>query len=54
MKNWVLGAISGGLAGLAGAWLVSEYDFNLFFVILIGAAIGFVIGALAKIIKKRK
>lgn len=52
MKNWMIGAISGGLAGLVGALLISEYDFSLLFVILIGAIIGLCIGFLNKLIKK--
>jgi uncharacterized membrane protein YjjB (DUF3815 family) len=53
MKNWTIGAISGGLAGLVGALLISEYNFSLLFVILIGAIIGFCVGLLAKLIKRR-
>lgn len=54
MKNWMVGAISGGLAGLVGAWLISEYDFSLLVIVLIGSAIGFAVGALIKIVKKKK
>jgi len=53
MKNWTIGAISGGLAGIAGAWLSSEYDFSLLSIVLIGALIGFGVGMLSKIIKKK-
>jgi ABC-type enterochelin transport system permease subunit len=54
MKNWTIGAISGGLAGIAGAWLSSEYNFSLFLIILIGAIIGFAIGVISKLMKKKK
>jgi hypothetical protein len=53
MKNWVIGAVSGGFAGLVGALLISEYNFSLLSVVLIGAVIGFCIGLLAKLIKRR-
>lgn len=54
MKNWTIGAISGGLAGVVGAWLISDYDFSLLFVILIGAIIGVCVGTIAKFVKKKK
>jgi len=54
MKNWKIGAISGGFAGLVGAWLVSEYDFSLLVVIVIGALIGIGIGLIPKLIKRKK
>jgi len=54
MKNWTIGAISGGLAGIAGAWLSSEYNFSLLLIIFIGAIIGLGIGVIPKLIKKKK
>ncbi len=54
MKNWTIGAISGGLAGMAGAWLSSEYNFSLLFLIFIGAIIGFGVGIIPKVIKRKK
>ena len=53
VKSWKIGAISGGVAGLVGAWLVSEYDFSLLFVIIIGALIGLAIGLIPKLVKKK-
>ncbi len=53
-KIAVIGAISGGIAGVVGAWLVSDYDFSLLSVILIGAVIGVCVGFVAKLIKKKK
>ncbi len=54
MKNWEIGAISGGLAGIVGAWLVSDYDFSLLSVVFIGAIIGVLVGIVVKLIKKKK
>lgn len=54
IKNWELGAISGAIAGIVGAWLVSDYDFSLLSVILIGAVIGICVGVVAKLFKKKK
>jgi ABC-type uncharacterized transport system permease subunit len=54
MKIWNIGAISGGLAGIVGAWLSSEFNFSLLFIILIGALIGFGVGIISKLLKKRK
>ena len=38
---------------MVGAWLVSEYDFSLLFVIIIGALIGLAIGLIPKLVKKK-
>ena len=55
MKNWTIGAISGGITGLIGALLVIEFNFSLLLVVIIGALVGFGIGLLNKLIlKKRK
>jgi len=54
MKNWEIGAISGGLAGIVGAWLASDYDFSLFSIVLIGAVIGICVGLITNFIKRRK
>lgn len=54
MKNWEIGAIAGGLAGIAGAWLTSDYDFSLFSIIFIGAIVGTLVGIVAKLIKRKK
>ena len=54
MKSWKIGAIAGGVSGIIGAWLVSEYDFSLLAIILIGALIGICIGMIPKIIKMKK
>ena len=53
-KNWKLGAVAGGLSGLAGAWLMGAYDFSLISVIFIGMFIGFLVGVVFNLIKKRK
>ena len=53
-RNAVIGAISGGIAGAVGAWLISDYDFSLLSVVLIGAVIGVCIGLLIKLIKRKK
>lgn len=53
-RNAVIGAISGGIAGAVGAWLISDYDFSLLFVIFIGAFIGVCVGVIAKFIKSKK
>jgi len=53
-KSWEIGAISGGLAGIVGAWLASDYDFSLLSLILIGAVIGICIGVISKLIKRKK
>jgi len=52
--NAVIGAVSGGIAGVVGAWLVSDYDFSLLSVILIGAVIGICVGVVADLFKKKK
>ncbi len=52
--NTVIGAISGGIAGAVGAWLVSDYDFSLLFVILIGAVIGICVGIVSNLFKKKR
>ena len=54
MKKWTIGAISGGLAGITGAWLSSEYNFSLLSIILIGAIIGLCVGVIFKLIKEKK
>lgn len=54
MKCWTIGAISGGLSGIAGAWLVSGFGWSLISVILIGALIGIVVGTLANLKKGKK
>jgi len=54
MKNWKIGAIAGGLAGIVGAWLASDYDFSLLSVVFIGALIGVLVGIVVKFIKKKK
>jgi len=38
-ENWIP-LVSGCLSGLAGSILVSEFDFSLFFVGLVGIGIG--------------
>ena len=53
-KNLVIGAVSGGLAGVVGAWLISDYDFSLLSVVLIGAVIGFCVGVVSNLFKKKK
>jgi hypothetical protein len=53
MKGWKIGAIAGGISGIAGAWLVSEYDLSLLFVIIIGAFIGTLVGIVSKLKKKK-
>jgi len=52
--NAVIGAVSGGIAGVVGAWLVSDYDFSLLSVILIGAVIGICVGVIYNLFKKKK
>jgi hypothetical protein len=54
MKNWKIGAIAGGISGLIGAWLINEYDFSLLFVVIICGLIGFLVGAIPRILKKKK
>jgi NAD(P)H-hydrate repair Nnr-like enzyme with NAD(P)H-hydrate dehydratase domain len=53
-KSWEIGAISGGLAGIMGAWLASDYDFSLLSIVLIGAFIGALVGVVFKLIKGKK
>lgn len=53
-KNWEIGAISGGLAGVVVAWLASDYNFSLLSLIFIGAIIGVCVGMISKLIKKKK
>ena len=52
--NAVIGAVSGGIAGVVGAWLVSDYDFSLLSVILIGAVIGICVGVVTNLFKRKK
>ncbi len=52
--NLVIGAVSGGIAGAVGAWLVSDYDFSLLSVVLIGAVIGICVGFVANLFKRKK
>ena len=50
----VIGAVSGGIAGVVGAWLISDYDFSLLSVVLIGAIIGVCVGVVANLFKRKK
>jgi len=52
--NAVIGAVSGGIAGAVGAWLVSDYDFSLLSIVLIGAVIGICVGVVANLFKRKK
>ena len=52
-RNAVIGAISGGIAGAVGAWLISDYDISLLSIILIGVVIGISVGLVSKFIKKK-
>ncbi len=59
MKNWKIGVIVGGVAGvLAGfvgaSFVKSGYDPSLLRVILIGVVIGFVVGLVYNIYKLMK
>jgi len=54
MKNWTIGAVAGGLAGITGAWLASETGFSLLLIVFIGAIIGLVVGMIPKFFKKKK
>jgi len=49
-----LGAMAGGMSGLVGAVLVSEYNFSLVVVMIIGALIGAGVGMVAKMFGKKK
>lgn len=47
MKNWYIGAIAGGLAGVVGALLMDK-DYSLLTVVVLGAIIGFLVGKFSK------
>jgi hypothetical protein len=49
-ENWIP-VISGCLSGLVGSILVSEFDFSLFFVGLIGIGIGTLVAYLFSFFK---
>ncbi len=41
-NNWI-GAVSGGISGIIGAVLVSEFDFSILSVVIIGIIIGILV-----------
>lgn len=54
MKNWEIGAVTGGISGLAGAWLMGAYGFSLVSVIFVGMLIGVFVGMVFKLIKNKR